>query len=164
MFQPANGDKREPDASRARLTGLRVVAVLESIKGLFVLAAACGILTLLHRDAAHQVEHLLAFLHLNPEGHLVNIIVRLASKVTDAKLWAAAAAAVLYSAVRFVEAYGLWNRRVWAEWVTLLSGSTYLPWEAYETIVHPTALHFILFGSNLGIVLYMLYVRIRAMH
>jgi ABC-type transport system substrate-binding protein len=51
------------------------------------------------------------------------VLIRLASNVTDAKLWTAAAAAVVYSIVRFVEAYGLWHRRIWAEWFALLSGA-----------------------------------------
>jgi uncharacterized membrane protein (DUF2068 family) len=83
--------------------------------------------------------------------------------VTDAKLWVAAAAAVMYSVVRFIEAYGLWNGRVWAEWFALLSGSMYLPWEMYEVMAHFSRSHLILFAFNLAIVLYMLYVRVQAM-
>ena len=63
---------------------------------------------------------------------------------------------------RFIEAYGLWHMRVWAEWFALLSGGIYLPWEILELIERPTRLHWALFLSNVVIVSYMLYIRVRA--
>jgi uncharacterized membrane protein (DUF2068 family) len=61
-----------------------------------------------------------------------------------------------------VEAYGLWNARVWAEWFALLSGCLYLPWEIYEVAIHPSWIKYGLFATNLAVVLYMLYVRVEA--
>ncbi len=118
--------------------GLQAVAVFEAIKGLAVLAAAFGVLTLLNKDAVEIAEHWVRKLHMDPEGHLSMVFLHAAGKVTDTKLWAAAAGALAYSTVRFVEAYGLWNARVWAEWFALLSGCLYLPWEIYEVIARPT--------------------------
>jgi uncharacterized membrane protein (DUF2068 family) len=39
---------------------------------------------------------------------------------------------MLYSAFRFVEAWGLWWQRRWAEWLALVSSGIYLPFELYE--------------------------------
>jgi uncharacterized membrane protein (DUF2068 family) len=151
------------DVQTSRL-GLRGIAVLEAIKGAAVLAAGFGVLTLLHKDAGDIAEHWVQKLHLNPHGHLSRVFLDAADKVTDARLWAAAGAALVYSTVRLVEAYGLWNARVWAEWFALLSGALYLPWEIYEVAVHPTPGKLGLFATNLIVVLYMLYVRVKASH
>ena len=43
-----------------------------------------------------------------------------------------ASAAALYAALRFLEAYGLWRNRRWAEWLAALSGAIYIPFELYE--------------------------------
>jgi ABC-type amino acid transport substrate-binding protein len=67
-----------------------------------------------------------------------------------------------YSAMRFVEAYGLWKRRVWAEWFALISGALYVPFEAYELVRRPTLIHLAVLVINLGIVFYMLYLRLTA--
>jgi uncharacterized membrane protein (DUF2068 family) len=147
--------------SESRL-GLRAVAAFEATKGVVVIAAACGLLTLLHKDVADEVARLVDRLHFHPEGAVSQVLVRLASNVTDARLWAIAAAAVVYSVVRFVEAYGLWYRRIWAEWFALLSGAMYLPWELYEVIDRFSSTHMMLFTCNLAIVLYMLHVRLQA--
>ena len=144
---------------RGKRGALRTIASFEALKGLIVLAAGFGLLALVHKDAPEVAEHLVRVLHLRPEGHVSEIFLRAAGKVTDRKLWAAAAGATAYSIVRFVEAYGLWNARVWAEWFALLSGCLYLPWEVFELIEKPTSIRWTIFATNVIIVLYMAYVR-----
>ena len=141
---------------------LRLVAAFEAVKGIAVLALAFGIIKLLHKDVADMAYRLVEHLHLNPQDRLSGVFLRAAENVTHAKLWAAATAALVYSMVRFVEAFGLWNARVWAEWFALLSGSVYLPWEIYELIVRPSPIRWGVFASNITIVVYMLSVQIRA--
>jgi len=144
------------------VTGLRAVAVFEIGKGALVLAAASGLLTFLHKDAADKVARLAERLHFHSEGHLSQVLIHAASNLTDVKLWAIAAGAVIYAIVRFVEGYGLWHQRTWAEWFALLSGSMYLPWELYEILAHFSSTSLIVFVCNLAVVIYMLYVRLHA--
>jgi uncharacterized membrane protein (DUF2068 family) len=44
----------------------------------------------------------------------------------------AALGATAYAGVRFIEAYGLWRARPWAEWFAAVSGAVYLPFELVE--------------------------------
>ncbi len=154
----------EPQAidTRSKCLALRTVATYEAVKGALVLLAGFGLLTLLHKDVGDVAERIVGRLHMNPARHVSQVFIIAASKLTDAKLWAMAMGAAAYSTVRFVEAYGLWHMRVWAEWFALLSGGIYLPWEIYELIERPTRIHWVLLLSNLAIVLYMLYIRVRA--
>jgi uncharacterized membrane protein (DUF2068 family) len=162
---PAKSKHRPPPEAVDTHTlraGLRTVAVFEAVKGIAILAAGFGILSLLGKDSMQVAEHWVHKLHLNPAGHLSRVFLNTAENVTDAHLMAAAAGALAYSIVRFVEAYGLWNARVWAEWFALLSGSLYLPWEIYEVVSSPTPWKWGILATNLCIILYMLYVRIQA--
>lgn len=79
-------------------------------------------------------------------------------------MWGIAAAAVAYFAVRLTEAWGLWFGLAWAQWFSLLSGASYLPWEFVEWVTHPTWLHAGLVAANLAIVLYMVLLRWRGRH
>ncbi len=142
--------------------GLRTVAVFEAVKGALVLLVEVGLLSLVHKDVSAVAERLVRNLHMNPEHRVSHVILEAANRMTDAKLWALAAGAAAYSTVRFVEAYGLWNRRVWAEWFALLSGCLYLPWEIYEIADRPTLIRFGVLAGNLVIVLYMLKIRLDA--
>jgi uncharacterized membrane protein (DUF2068 family) len=142
--------------------GLEAIAVFEAIKGAAVLAAGFGLLALVHRDLPDIVENLIHHLHMNPEGHLSHVFLHAAEGTSDARLHAIAGAAFAYSLVRFVEAYGLWNARVWAEWFAILSGMMYLPWEIYEIVMHPRPIRWVIFIGNIVILLYLIYARIRA--
>jgi uncharacterized membrane protein (DUF2068 family) len=142
--------------------GLRTIATFEALKGVLVLLAGFGLLHFLHRDAGEAAEHIVHRLHLNPYRHIGRVFIEAASKLTDGKLWALAAGALAYSIVRFVEAYGLWNRRVWAEWFALLSGMLYIPFEVYEVLDRATKLRFAVLAINIVIVLYMAWIRVAA--
>jgi uncharacterized membrane protein (DUF2068 family) len=145
-----------------RRTALRAVASLELAKGLVVLLLGFGAVSLVHKDAWDVAEALLRFLHVNPDHHYAQVFLNLADNLTDKKLWAMAAGAMAYSIIRFVEAYGLWLERTWAEWFALISGALYVPFEAYEVVRRPTPIHVAVLLINLGIVFYMLYLRLSA--
>src|SRR5262245_34773755 len=111
------------------LTGMRMVALLEAVKGAVVLLAGLGLLALIHRDVEAIAERLVELSHLDPASKYPRIFIDAASKVTDGRLWFLAAAAGAYSIVRLVEAWGLWYERRWAEWLALVAGGLYIPVE-----------------------------------
>lgn len=145
-----------------RSAALRAVASLELTKGVIVLLLGFGAVSLVHKDAWDVAEALLRFFHVNPDHRYAQVFLNLADNLTDAKLWAMAGGAAAYSIVRFVEAYGLWRERAWAEWFALISGALYVPFEAYELIRRPTLIHLAVLLINLVIVFYMLYLRLSA--
>ncbi len=68
---------------------------------------------------------------------------------------------VLLAAVsRLAEAYGLWRARPWGEWIALVSGAVYLPFEIYKVASRVTILHVTILLINLAIVAFMFYLRI----
>ena len=164
MAKPRTSRRRPPPQAidTHHTAGLRTVAIFETVKGLLVLLVEFGLLSLLHKDVAAVAERVVHRLHMNPDHHFSHVILEAAYRMTDARLWALAAGAAAYSTVRFVEAYGLWHKRVWAEWFALLSGCLYLPLEIYEIIDRPTPIRLAVFAGNLIIVLYMLKIRLDA--
>jgi uncharacterized membrane protein (DUF2068 family) len=142
--------------------GLRTVAVIEATKGALVLFLGLGLFSLIHKDLDDVAEHLTDMLRVNPDGKLSNLFFKAADRLTDKTLLVLAIGAMMYSTVRFVEAYGLWHEREWAEWFALLSGCLYLPWEMLSIIRHPHPFKWVLLAINLLVVLYMLVLRLRA--
>jgi uncharacterized membrane protein (DUF2068 family) len=155
---------RSPQAldQEASKAGLRTVATIEALKGIIVLLLGLALLGLVHKDAEDVAENFLEHLHINPDRRLAQALLHSASRLTDSRLWAIAGAAVIYAAVRFTEAWGLWNRRVWAEWFALLSGALYLPLEILKVVERPNWAHLGILAANLCILLYMVQIRIRA--
>lgn len=135
--------------------GLRALAIFEASKGVLVLAAGLGLLSFIHRHGAHAAQELVSHLHLNPAKHYPQILRDLMADATDARLWILAGCACAYSAARFVEGYGLWRGRRWAEWFGVASGAIYLPAEIYGLLHGITAFKAALVGLNAGVVLYL---------
>ena len=139
--------------------GVRVVAFFEALKGTLVLVAGFGLLSLVHRDLQDLAERLVSHSHLNPASHYPRVFVEAAARTSDARLRTLAALAFAYSCVRFVEAYGLWRMRAWAEWFAIISGCIYLPIELYELFERATLIRAGVLVVNALIVAYLLYVR-----
>jgi uncharacterized membrane protein (DUF2068 family) len=144
----------------ASTAGLRAVASFEALKGGVVLLLGITLLAL-HRHAEDFAGRLLFHLHMDPDRRMAHALMNAATQVTDARLWTIAAATLTYCTVRFVEAWGLWNRRVWAEWFALLSGAMYLPWEILKVAERADWERITVLIVNVAIVLYMLEIRIR---
>jgi uncharacterized membrane protein (DUF2068 family) len=150
---------RHHTKTEKQLAALRAIATFELAKGLVVLLAAVGALSLVHRDAWDVAGSFLHLLHIGRHHHYVDVFLKIADGVTDEKLWLVAAGCVAYSTIRFIEAYGLWNARGWAEWFAFAAGAVYLPFEVYELIRKATSVRLGILVLNLVIVFYMLYLR-----
>jgi uncharacterized membrane protein (DUF2068 family) len=137
--------------------GIRVIAVFEASKGLLVLSAGLGLLSLVHHDLQATAERLVRHSHLDPARHYPRIFIEAASHTNDSRLRSLATLAFLYAAVRLIEAYGLWKMRVWAEWFAIIAGSLFLPVEVYEMFEQATWTRAIVFLTNLFIVAYLVY-------
>jgi uncharacterized membrane protein (DUF2068 family) len=142
----------------ASLQVLRAVATFELSKGMIVLLAATSILLMVHRqDPWDLADGLLRLLHISPDHHFAQVFLDWADSLTEAKVWAVAGGALAYSILRFVEAYGLWYARAWAEWIALISGTIYLPFEIYKVAHKQNLFHVSVLLINVAVVLYMAY-------
>jgi len=138
--------------------GLRVVSIFEAMKGLLVLLTGFGLLAYIHKGLHLAAEQLVRHFHLNPASRYPRIFLDLADHVTDAQLWVLALSALLYAVVRFIEAYGLWLQRRWAEWFGLFAGAIYVPIELFEVVRKITWPRVTLLIINATIVAYLSFI------
>ncbi len=131
---------------------------MELVKGLLVLAAAFGVAFFV--DPKDVAEWFLQLLHISPDRHFAQLLLRWADTLSDAKVWVVVTGACAYSGLRFVEAYGLWRARAWAEWVALVSGMLYLPFEVRLLMHRVNPMHAAFLVVNLAVIGFMFYLRI----
>jgi len=115
---------------------LRIVALIDVLKGLTVLAMGFGLL----HSSSHVLEHggeaLLRLLDI--QDSLVWSRRFLAFlHAADDKKGLIVLAACAYSALRFVEAWGLWRLKNWARWLGMVSAGIYVPFELYYLVRTP---------------------------
>jgi uncharacterized membrane protein (DUF2068 family) len=135
---------------------IRAVALFEAAKGTLVLLTGFGVLSLVHRDTQRFAEQLVGHLHLNPAKHFPRIFIDAAANLTETRLVLLAILAATYALVRFIEAYGLWRGRRWAEWFAAVSGAIYIPFELYELFKGMNLLSICALAVNILVVALML--------
>ena len=134
-----------------------MVAVFEGAKGGLVLVTGLGLLAFIHRGLHIAAEEVVRHLHLNPARHYPRIFLDAAARVTDTQLWILAVSAFLYVVVRFIEAFGLWHRKLWAQWFGALSGGIYIPMELFEVTRAISWAKVAVLSVNSAIVAYLVY-------
>jgi len=141
--------------------GLRTVAIIEATKGVLVLLAAFGFFEIIRHniDLDAVAGNLLYFFHVNPNLRVSHVVMRLAGRMMDADVLTVLTIATVYSSLRFIESYGLWRQRVWAEWLAIVSGAIYLPYELYKLVRRPNAIHWAILLINIVVVAYIAWVR-----
>ena len=128
---------------------------METLKGVAVVALCFVLLSLLHKDLDTVVDHLTEWLRLNPDSRVADWFYELADRTTGRGIWTAVSVGLAYAACRFVEGYGLWHERHWAEWFAVISGAIYVPFELFALIAHP---HWVRFGVLIVNILVVLYI------
>lgn len=107
---------------------------------------------LVHRDVHAIAVNLIAHMHFNPASKYPQIFLDAVGSLHDSRLVLLALGAAAYSAVRLIEAYGLYWGRAWAEVLAAFSAAIYLPVEVVEVWRQATALHITLLVVNIGVV------------
>ncbi len=152
-------DSLQDSKPKSHLQGLRTVALVEISKGVLAVLFSIGLLSFRHKDIGDMIANFLDILHIDPAHEFAVKLVRMADRITPEKIEIVAAVALIYALIRFVEGYGLWNARTWAEYFAMISGAVYLPWEVWAFLRRPSWMHAVIILINVAVVLYIAYVR-----
>lgn len=168
----AQGAARSDDTTRtilrrideAHRRGLRNVAIVEIVKGVIVLIAALALAALLQRqfdlqDAAYTI---LEFLRIDPDKRIPSMFISAADRAMSMNVAVMLAVSVAYSGMRFIEGYGLWRGRIWAEWLAIVSCSLFVPIEIWHIVRRVSAFNLAFFFTNLIILAYIIHLRVTA--
>lgn len=134
---------------------LRIVAVIDLIKGATVLAIGFGILSAQSHVLENGGVSLLRLLDIDPTLGVARKFVALLH-AADTEHGLLLLAAIAYAALRFIEGYGLWFMRGWARWLGIISAGIYVPFEAYYFIRTPSLTSASVMAINL-VVLWLLW-------
>lgn len=148
----------EPDCVEARRDRLLPwIAAERAFRTLVLVAAGIVLLTHPHANWASDISHLARRLGLDPNDNWIRHIVQKVKKISANEDTVFGAAALAYSALEGTEAYGLWKRRRWGEWLTVVATSLLLVPEVWELTKSVTPLKVGGLVANLLIVAYLLW-------
>jgi uncharacterized membrane protein (DUF2068 family) len=136
---------------------LLAIALFKFFKGALLLALACGALSMLHKDLAAHVEHWLNQLRIDPGSRYIAALLRKLQLVHSKELKELSAVGGGYAGLFLTEGTGLLFQQRWAEWLTIVSTSLFMPLEIYELIKEFTAVRLLLLLVNFAVVLFLAY-------
>ena len=140
---------------------IRLIAVFKFVKGGLLVALGIGVFNLLHKDIAGAVEHWIEALRLDPGNHFLNAALAKASNVSPEQIKKIGLGSFLYAGLFLTEGTGLWLRKRWGEWLTVIVTGSLIPVEIYEIHRHLSVLKFGVLAVNVAIVGYLIF-RIRS--
>jgi len=142
----------------AERRALRTIAFFEAMKGIAALAAIIGVLNLMNRDVRHLAVELIGRFGFNPDARYPSLLLHYADLLPGANVRLMVFLAFGYIILRLLEAYGLWNDRVWGEWLGALSGGIYIPFEIGELMHRPSVIIAVVLASNIFVVGFLVFL------
>jgi len=135
--------------------GLALIAIFKFIKGFLLLAAAIGCLRLLHTNLSTAVERWITALRMDPDNHCFHWLLERVASISPHHLRVISAGSFCYSALLLTEGIGLWLERRWAEYLTVIATSSFIPLEIYEICRDVNGIRLGLLAINVAIVAYL---------
>src|SRR5437764_2270438 len=137
-------------------TALFAIAIFKFVKGAVLLALACGALGMLHKDVASHVEDWLDQLRIDPDNRFMGALLNKLQLVHTKELKELSALGAGYAALFLAEGTGLLFRQRWAEWLTIIATTSFVPLEVYELVKEFTAVRLLLLIGNCAIVVFLI--------
>lgn len=127
----------QPAAQRHALDPLRVIALFKFFKAALLIATGYGVHLLLKESLLLRLREWTMTL---TDGFAQRLLLRTLGWVEGLgakRIQVVMAVTLAYTAVALTEGIGLWLRRAWGEWVTVVATGSLIPFELWELIVSP---------------------------
>ena len=135
---------------------------LQAHKALLSVALGFGALKLLHHDVASVVLHIADALKIDPENHLIGLLMIKANLISATELRRFSIITFSYAVVCLVEGTGLMLEKRWAEYFTVTLTALALPLECFELYKEFTPPRLALLLVNLAVLAYLIWLLRRA--
>ena len=119
------------------------------------MAVGLGALQLLHPDVAARAQQWVAALATNSDRQIVQQLIALIGDLSPARLEALGIGAFLYAALFATEGVGLWLRKRWAEFLTVIATLTFVPVAVFELTRKVSPSRLAALAVNLVVVAYL---------
>ena len=138
--------------------GLLLIGLFKLAKAALSVGLGVGALKLLHHDAATVILRIADALRIDPESHLIGLLMIKAEVINPRDLRHFSMITFAYAVVCLVEGTGLVLEKRWAEYFTVTLTSLALPLECFELYKQFTPLRVGLLVVNILVVAYLVWL------
>ena len=149
--------KRGRNTGATTPAGLRLIAGFKLLKGLVLLAVGIGVVNLVHKDIALELDRWADIFRVDPNNYYIHHVLQTLSILDDRKLRQLSVGTFFYSALLLTEGIGLFLGKRWAEFFTIIATSSLVPLEVYEITKHVSAAKLVVLLLNIVVVAYLVF-------
>jgi uncharacterized membrane protein (DUF2068 family) len=136
---------------------LRLIAIFKFFKTGLLIALGIGLFRLLHKDIGDVLMHWTEALRIDPGNRFVDLAMEKAANISPAQVEKLGLGSFLYAGLFLGEGTGLWLRKRWGEWLTVIITGSLVPVEIYEIYRRFGYAKIVVLVLNVAIVLYLIY-------
>jgi uncharacterized membrane protein (DUF2068 family) len=129
--------------------------VLKGLQALTLFGIALAAFQLLRPDVALLVQAWVRQLPIESEQNLIQQAGGWVSGLLPHEVAGIGFGTLLYGLLFAVESVGLWRRKIWAEWLTVVATGLLIPVELYEVVSRISTLRVLALVLNLAVVWYL---------
>ena len=115
-----------------RMDGLRLIALIKLTKAALLLATSYGLYRLLNPDLVDHLHEWLNSLTDTFERRLLERGLDWLDELGTARIHGILVVTGVYTTILVSEGVGLWLRKIWAEWLTVLASASLIPFELWH--------------------------------
>jgi uncharacterized membrane protein (DUF2068 family) len=148
----------ESSATRARRDRLLPwIAAERAVRAVLLLVIGIVLVSHPHTNWASEITHFGRNVGLNPKENWFQKLIEKVSKISTSQGEVFGVVALAYGALEGAEAYGLWRRRRWGEWLTVIATSLLFIPEVWELTKSATLLKVGALLVNIAVVAYLIW-------
>ena len=136
---------------------IRLIAIFKFLKAGLLIALGIGLFKLLHKDVGDVLQQWCEAMRLDPGNRFLDSALEKAAHVSPEQVKKVGLGSFLYAGLFLVEGTGLWLRKRWGEWLTVIITSSLVPIELYEIYRHFGWVKVAVLALNVAIVIYLIY-------
>jgi uncharacterized membrane protein (DUF2068 family) len=120
-----------------KIDGLRIIALFKFMKALLLILTSYGVHKLLDPELSERIRIWSATVTDRVDQRLILRALTWVEGLGSDKLQLVMAVTVVSTAVVLTEGIGLWLRQRWAEWITVVATTSFIPLELWELFTRP---------------------------
>ncbi len=157
-YREPEADRKNEGARHDRL--LPWIAAERSVRAIVLLAIGLVLITHPHTNWGHTITNLARHLGFDPSHNGIQKFIAKIQAISPNRYEVFGVIAIGYGLLEAAEGYGLWRRRRWGEYLTVLATSLLFIPEIYELVKKPSALKVAALLANIAVVVYLI-IRLR---
>ena len=134
---------------------LKFIIIEKLVLGIISFFLSIGAMSLINQDMERIANQIVVLFNLDMDNYYVETAIKKLGMIGNGTIIGVSIGMFFFASLNLIESYGLHKRKRWAEWLTVIATSLFIPFEMYEVIQAQTFFRIGALALNITIVYYL---------